>query len=289
MHYEEPLFRPPSEAGSLILQVTIGCSNNTCTFCPMYKTKRYRRKPLVEVQEEIKQAARSYSGVKRIFLADGDALVLPTADLLIILADLYRYFPTLERVGIYATPQNFLEKELDELKQLAQAGLQIVYFGIESGADSVLKAVKKGVTAAEMITAGQKAMQSGFILSTTVVLGLGGKEESQHHARETARVVSAINPHYLGALTLMLNKHAPLQKKIDRGEFTLLNSREILEELGVLISCLETTQCIFRSNHASNYLPLKGVLNKDKDALLLLIKKACQEPSSLREEFRRGL
>lgn len=289
MHYEEPLFRPPSEASSLILQITIGCSNNTCTFCPMYKTKKYRRKPLAEVQEEIKQAARGYSGVRRIFLADGDALGLPTEDLLIILADLYRYFPTLERVGIYATPQNFLEKDLEEIKQLPQAGLQIVYFGIESGADSVLKAVKKGVTAAEMIAAGQKAMQSGFILSTTVVLGLGGKEESHHHAKETARVVSAINPQYLSALTLMLNKHTPLQKKVDKGEFTLLNSQEVLEELGVLISCLETTQCIFRSNHASNYLPLKGVLSKDKDALLSLIKNACQEPSSLRGEFMRGL
>lgn len=289
MRYEEPVFRPPSEAASFILQATIGCSHNKCTFCPMYKTKKYRERPLEEIKEDINSAARGYSGVRKVFLADGDALVLDTQVLLEILKELYLSFPILERVSIYATPKNLLEKSVDDLRKLKDAGLGIVYFGLESGSAQILENVRKGFTPEEMITAGQKAVKAGLPLSVTVILGLGGREDSKEHALETARVVSAINPQYLGALTLMVNKHAPLHKRIEKGEFTLLNSLEVLEELELIIANLETTKCIFRSNHASNYLPLKGVLKEDRKKLLSLIKEAKKDPSLLRGEIYRGL
>lgn len=289
MRYEEPVFRPPSEAASYILQATIGCSHNKCTFCPMYKTKKYRERPVGEIKEDINAAAQAYSVVRKVFLADGDALAVETQILLEILQELYAKFPSLERVGIYASPQNLLDKSEAELSKLKEAGLSIVYYGLESGSARVLEDVRKGFGPEEMITAGQKAVRVGLALSVTVLLGLGGRDGSKEHALETARAVSRMDPHFLGALTLMTNKHAPLHKRIEKGEFTLLNSFEILEELELLIANLETTKCVFRSNHASNYLPLKGVLKGDRDELLALIKEAKNDPSLLRREGYRGL
>jgi radical SAM superfamily enzyme YgiQ (UPF0313 family) len=236
MRYEEPVFRPPSEGGSFILQISIGCSHNKCTFCSMYKTKKFRLRSMQEIKEDIKEASRHYPRLRRVFLADGDALALDQQMLLEVLEDLYASFPHLERVGIYANPHNILEKQDDQLAELRRGGLQILYLGIESGSAKVLADVRKGATPEDMVQAGKKALAAGFLLSATVILGLAGKEGSRQHALETARVVSAINPQYLGALTLMLNQHAPLLRKAERGEFQPLNPREILDEQEILIA-----------------------------------------------------
>lgn len=289
MRYEEPVFRPPSEGGSYILQVSIGCSHNKCTFCSMYKTKKFRLRSMQEIKEDIAEAARCYPQLQRVFLADGDALALDQEVQLTVLEDLYAAFPRLERVGIYANPHNILEKEEAQLAELRRKGLQILYLGIESGWAKVLEDVRKGATPKEMILAGRKALEAGFLLSATVILGLAGKEGSRQHAMETARVVSAINPQYLGALTLMLNRHAPLLRKTEKGEFQPLNPREILEEQEILIAHLETEGCVFRSNHASNYLSLKGTLKEDREKLLQQIQMAKANPAFWRQESMRRL
>lgn len=289
MRYEEPVFRPPSEGGSYILQISIGCSHNRCTFCSMYKTKKFRSRSMQEIKEDIAAAARHYPQLRRVFLADGDALALEQEMLLQVLAELYASFPHLERVGIYANPHNILAKEEAQLLELRREGLQILYLGIESGWAQVLEDVGKGATPKEMIRAGKKAIEAGFLLSATVILGLAGREGSRQHALETARVVSAINPHYLGALTLMLNRHAPLLRQAERGEFQPLSPAEILQELEILIANLETKGCVFRSNHASNYLSLKGTLREERGKLLQQIRDAKETPAFWRQESMRRL
>lgn len=276
MEYDYPLYRPPSEAYSLIMQVTVGCLHNTCTFCTMYKGKKYREKSWPEIKTMITAFAREYPHTSRIFLADGDALSLPTETLYLVLQELYTYFPRLERVSIYGSPRDVLQKTEEELVELRKQGLQLIYMGIESGSEKVLAFMKKGVNSEQIIEAGKKIVQSGLTLSATIISGLGGKENWEEHAFETARVVSAIQPHYLASLTLLLEEGVILQRKIDQGEFTLLTPWEILRENQLLLENLQLEKTIYRANHVSNYFRIAGVLNKDKNRILQEIKQALQ-------------
>lgn len=272
MYYDNAegmVFRPPSEANSFILRATIGCSHNACTFCSMYRGVRFRVRPFEELEQILQEASQHWPDTRRVFIGDGNSLVLPTDQLLHIIGMLRRAFPKLSRVTCYGGPRDILKKAPEELAALKQAGLQIIYLGIESGDDDVLRAIGKGVTSSDMIAAGRKVMESGIKLSAMVILGLGGKERSREHALNTAAAVSAISPTMLSALTLMLHKGTPLRQAADRGDFTPLSPYELVQELKLLIEhCDMTSPCIFRSNHVSNLLPLAGTLPQDKTELL---------------------
>lgn len=291
MFYEGAIYRPPSEAGSLILQITVGCRHNACTFCSVFKDKRFRIKSWEEILEIVAQAKEYDPAAERIFLADGDALTVDTPILLAVLDLLYGEFPRLRRVGIYGGPKDILAKTPAELAELKAHGLDILYLGVESGSERILKAVHKGVTPAEMVEAGKKVMESGLTLSCTVIVGLGGKALSQEHALETAKVASAINPHYLAALTLMLEPAAPISRRVQRGDFQLLTPLESLAEIREMVSRLQVENCVFRSNHASNYLPLAATLPQEQDALLRTIDEilAHNRTERLRPESWRAL
>ncbi|WP_287155141.1 radical SAM protein [Candidatus Solincola tengchongensis] len=289
MRYRGLVIRPPSEAGSYILQVTYGCSHNACTFCPTYKGVRFSPRPLEEVEEDIAAASRLIPYTRRVFLADGNALCLPTEELERILRLLRQSFPRLERVGIYANGRDINGKPREELRRLAEMGLGIVYLGLESGDDEVLRRVRKRDTCEEMVQAVLKAKECGILTSVIVLLGLGGKEGSLRHARLSAEAVSRMNPHYLSALTLMVVPGTPLHAEWERGEFEMPDQRGLLEELREFISACRLEGCVFRTNHASNYLPLKGVLSRDRERLLNTIERAFQRPEMLRPEFMRAL
>ncbi|MCG9967836.1 radical SAM protein [Pelotomaculum terephthalicicum JT] len=285
-----PVYRPPSEAASLIFQVTLGCSHNACSFCVSYKGKRFRVKTWEEIEADIDAAKVPYRNITRVFLADGNAMVAETGLLLKVLEKLYRDFPYLERVGIYARASDFLSKTPEDLKKLREAGITLAYLGLESGSDHILnKMIHKGSTAAEIIEGGRKAMEAGLPLSVTVIIGVGGPELSEEHARATAEAASAINPAYLSALTMLIPENSFMDRKVKKGEFKLLTPEQSLQELRVMLENMTLTNCVFRSNHASNYLPLKGVLNQDKEKLVALIQKALAHPELLRPEFLRAL
>ena len=289
MHYDMPLYRPPSEAYSLIFQVTLGCSHNRCAFCNMYRQKKFRIRPWEELRADILEAATSYRRTPRIFLADGDALVVDADYMIRILGFLYEQFPSLERVTAYANPSNLLKKSAEDLERIQKAGLQMLYFGIETGDDELLVRIRKGATAHELITSAKKAIDAGFILSATIILGLAGKKESQRHAIETARVCSAINPQYLSALTLMLEDNNRYFSRCLGKDWEMMNKVEILNELRTMVEHFHLDNCIFRSNHASNYLPIKATLNQDKGKLLQEIDSALKNPAQLRPEAMRAL
>ena len=266
---EGMVFRPPNEANSLILRVTIGCSHNTCTFCSMYKDVHFRIRPLQEIITLIDAYAHGFPHIRRVFLADGDALITPTEHLLTIMKHLYQVFPRLTRITCYGGPISILHKSPEELAKLHSAGLHTVYLGIESGDDEVLQSVRKGVTAAEMTAAGQKILAANIKLSAMVILGLGGQAHSQQHAIHTAQVINAINPTFLSALTLMLHSGSALRKAADEGKFQPLSAYALLQETRLLIENISVSNpCLFRSNHISNILPLAGTLPNDKQALL---------------------
>lgn len=271
------MFRPPSEAYSFILRVTIGCSHNACTYCNMYRSVKFRTRPLEEILAQI-EAAKPYAlQIRRIFLADGNALVLATDKLLQILAVLQQTFPRLQRVSCYAGPKDMLNKSPAELTALREAGLKLVYYGLESGDEGVLTDVNKGVTAAEAVAAGQRIVESGIKLSVMVIAGLGGKAGSERHAYNTAQAVNAIRPHMLSALTLMLYRGSQLLEQFECGRFEPLPPAAIMGELYQLISAIElpaASHCLFRSNHSSNHIALAATLPKDKDRLLADIKAA---------------
>jgi len=290
MIYDEPLFRPPSEARSLIIQATLGCSHNECLFCGMYKMKKFRPRPFEDFKADALECAQKLPGATKIFLADGDALVLSTRRLIEILNLLYSNFPNLERVTSYANPSNLLNKTDSELRELRAAGLDILYFGVESGNDYLLKKISKGATRGEILEAGKKALNAGFPLSVTVLLGLGGVKMSREHAIDTASLCSEMNPTYLSALTLMLGPFEGYFKKAMGEGFEFLDKVQTLRELRMLVENLETDDCVFRTNHASNYLPLKGVLKHDRDRLTEMIDTALKNPEVyLRPEFLRAL
>ena len=289
MRYEGTVIRPPSEADSFILQVTLGCSHNRCTFCPAYLGKKFRVRELDEVFEDIEDAGRLMGDLRRVFLADGDALILPTEDLRTILERLAGAFPSLNRVGIYANAQNVSEKTDEELRTLADHKLGIAYLGLESGDDRVLERVQKGATADEMAEAVCRLQAAGIKASVIVLLGLAGKVGSADHARATAQIVNRMNPRYLSFLTVMVVPGTTLHRQMERGEFKPLGPRELLVELQQMIEPLELKGTIVRSNHASNYVPIGGRLPKDKDELLRQIDEALRGEVSLRPEWARGL
>ncbi len=290
MRYEGTVYRPPSEASSLIIQLTIGCARNTCTFCNMYKDKSFRIRPLEEVAEDLEMARKYFSRVKvrRIFLADGDALIVKTKDLLYILDKCHAYFPEVERISVYGAPKDILGKTPEELRQLKEAGLDMVYMGLESGADEVLTAVKKGVTADEMIEAGKKVRAAGMVLSMTVISGLGGKKLWREHALGSARVISAIQPEYVGFLTLMVEPGTEMYDQLNRGEIDLLDPQEVLDETELFIRNVDAEGTMFRSNHASNYIALGGTLNREKDKILEQIETS-RKRSKFRPDIFRGI
>jgi radical SAM superfamily enzyme YgiQ (UPF0313 family) len=266
--YEGTVYRPPSEAHSLIVQVTIGCSHNGCSFCGMYKEKKFRIRDLKDIMGDLEQAKLTYGVVKKVFIADGDALVLETSKLKSILSKIRELFPQCMRVGIYATARDILRKSLDELRELKELGLGIVYLGVESGSSEILKSINKGVTVSEMIMAGCKVKESGIKLSATLISGIGGRSRISEHAIESAKIISAINPDYVGFLTLMVERGTPLYEDVQKGDYNILTPQEIMYETREFIRNVEVTNCIFRSNHASNYMALAGTLPQDKNQLL---------------------
>ena len=292
MRYEGNIFRPPSEARSYILQCAVGCTHNRCTFCAMYKDKKYRVRPLEEIKTDIRMAKQYYGDLEKVFLADGDALAMDTGQLLEILEDLHQAFPSLHHVGIYSSPDSILQKELSELTALKAAGLTIAYLGVETGDPELLKEIRKGVTYEEMVEAGVKVRQAGILLSVTVLLGLAGRTpRAVDHAIKTAQICNAMNPDYIGALTLMLVPRTELFRKMERGEFELPGPFEILDEMRIMIEHLEVQGTEFRSNHASNYLPIKGRLPEDKKKMLELINDIIQRNDRryLRPDYLRAL
>lgn len=268
MKYEGALYRPPSEAYSLIVQATIGCSHNKCTFCSMYKEKKFRIRSTEEIMEDLIIGRKYYKNVKRVFLADGDALVIKTEELIKILQGIEVLFPECERVGIYGSPKSILNKSQEELLELKALGLGIVYLGLESGSDKILKDIEKGVNSAQMIEAGRKIVEADIELSVTLISGIGGKVNSELHAVESAKTLNKMKPHYIGLLTLLLEEDTQLYKEVLGGRFQLLTPREVLKETRILVEGLEVNNCIFRSNHASNYVSLRGTLMKDKKLIL---------------------
>ncbi|MCL6609973.1 MAG: B12-binding domain-containing radical SAM protein [Peptococcaceae bacterium] len=286
-----PLFRPPSEAFSLILQVTIGCSHNACTFCGMYKMKRFRIKEWDEIEADIREAEACARDTERIFLADGNALAMETGMMVKLLGKLYETFPRLKRVTSYAGPKDLLEKPVNELMLIRESGLTMLYLGVESGSDQILKEVRKGVSAAEMLEAGLRAKEAGFDLSVTVLTGLGGKSGSRLNAVETAIMLNKMQPDYIGALTLTPTPNTVLYNKMKKGEFTLIDPLESLQELKWMLENLSLDNCLFRCNHASNYLPLKGKLPEDRERLTALLGAVLENPGRyrLKPEYMRGL
>ncbi len=276
MRYEGSLYRPPSEAYSLIVQATIGCTHNKCTFCSMYKDKQFRIRSTYEIIEDFKIGRERYRYVKRIFIADGDALAIKTEELVKILSFIRESFPECERVGIYGSPKAILSKTDEELKRLKCLGLGIVYLGVESGSENILKKINKGVTREEMVKAGRRVVESGIELSITLISGIGGKKDSQEHAIESAKIINEINPSYVGLLTLIVEEGTPLYDDVQKGEFILLTPKEVLLETKEMVTNLNVNNCIFRSNHASNYVALKGTLPQDKDIILSQIDEGLQ-------------
>lgn len=274
IRYDFPLYRPPAEADNVILQATIGCSHNNCTFCSMYKSKKYRIRDFGELIREIDLLCRYYPDTHKVFLGDGDALSLPTDHLVKILQYLKRSFPKLSRVSVYATAQNILEKSDEELRTLYNNHLSLLYFGIESGHDPLLQKISKGVRAESMIDALNKASEAGIKISATVILGLGGEEFSREHIRDTARLVNATRINYLSTLQLGLEEGIKERFFKPFEHFTLLDDWQILDEQKRLLEAIcPENRVIFRSNHASNALHLSGTLPKDTARLLEQIKQ----------------
>ncbi len=288
MRYQGKVYRPPSEAYSLIVQVTYGCSHNRCAFCDMYDDKHFSMRPMEEIFEDFRMARQMYRRVERVFLADGDALMRRTADLVQILDLIYGLFPECERVTSYASPGSLHAKSEEDLRLLRQKGLTMLYMGLESGCDAVLSKMNKGHTAAAIVAAGQKARRCGFALSVTAIPGLGSLELLEQHAVETARALSEMNPEYIGLLTLMVEPGTPLERWVREGSFTVLRSPDILRETEIFLRHIDSPCSVFRMNHASNYLTLKGTLNEDREALLARVHKG-MEGYGLRSEYMRAL
>ncbi|MDX1765091.1 MAG: radical SAM protein [bacterium] len=289
MKYEEPVFRPPSEADSLILQVTVGCSHNRCDFCGMYKEKRFRVRGLSELQADLRDAAEHWPGTRRIFLADGDAFALSTEKLHRLLDLCHQAFPNLSRVGTYMNASNILAKSDDDLEGLAAKKLKIGYLGLESGNEQVLAGMGKGATAEEMVEAVRRCQKNGIKMSVMVLLGLGGREKSRDHAHDSAKALNRMNPRYLSLLALMPVEGTPLERRVARGEFQELTANQILEEMKEILERLELQGTIFRSNHASNYLALSGRFPQDKVRLIAELEDCLSGKRGIRDEWMRGL
>ncbi|BCZ45530.1 radical SAM protein [Clostridium gelidum] len=287
--YDYPLYRPPSEGNSLIIQATLGCSHNKCSFCNMYKSKKFTIKAIEDIKNDISCFRQKYEHVERIFLADGDALILKTEDLKGILVYIKKLFPECSRVTLYGSPKSILLKTPQELSDLKDLGLSMIYMGVESGNDEVLKDINKGVSSEDLIKAAKKVKDANILLSVTVIAGIGGAERSKSHAIKTGEMISSMIPDYLGVLTLMVEEGTNLHNKIINKEFELLNDKEILNEIKLLIKYINVKEpIIFRCNHASNYISLSGNLPKDKEKLLTQI-NYYQDTNKLKQEEDRRL
>lgn len=289
MHYQGTIYRPPSEAASILLQVTTGCSHNKCSFCGMYKGQRFSIKPEAQVMADIDFAAAHFREARRLFLCDGDALILPQARLLAILERIERRLPGISRVGIYGNSKSLRSKSMAELAQLRGHGLGIVYMGLESGDDQTLAGMNKGATVAEMIETGTKARQAGLQLSVTVLLGIAGPERSHLHALATGQGLSALDPEFVGALSLMLEPGTPLEADHRAGRFALPDPLALLKELRTMIAATELSGGLFHANHASNYLPIRAKLPDEKQATLALLDQAIAGKLALKPEHLRAL
>lgn len=289
MQYEGSVYRPPSEAYSLIIQATIGCSHNGCSFCPMYWDKKFRARSFEEVYADLQEARRQNPRVRRIFLADGDALCLSAPRLLETLGAISALFPECERVGIYARADNILRKTDEELRNLKGAGLGIAYIGAESGSAEVLRRVNKGETPEQLIEAVHRAEAAGIQASVTFISGLGGRELMEEHAVETGKMIGLMNPSFVGLMTLMIAPGSIISQDLATGRFEPLTSSEVMEELELILTHAQVNRdCVIRSNHASNRLVLKGVLPGDRDRLLAQVQRAKTDESLLRPDGYRG-
>jgi radical SAM superfamily enzyme YgiQ (UPF0313 family) len=290
MDYEGLIIRPPSEAYSLLLQVTTGCSHNKCTFCGTYRQKKLKIKPLEQIKKDLREAS-SYDDVDKVFLCDGDALIIPQPRLEEILKLINDNLPNINRIGTYANAKSILRKSVDELKTLRSLGLKIIYLGVETGNVDLLKKINKGVTYEQMVTAARRVKEAGIILSVTVILGLGGIEKSIEHARDTAKILTDIDPDYAGALTLMFVPETELYEDYLAGRFVLPDKFGFIRELYMMIAESNFTNCYFTSNHASNYLSVKAYLPREKEKILKMISSVIKEEdlSRIRPEYLRGL
>ena len=290
MHYSGSVYRPPSEAHSLIVQCTLGCSHNKCAFCIMYKDKKFSINPIEQVLGDLAEA-RSYSRyIEKIFLADGDALVLPMDYLLTVLDYIRRYFPECKRVAAYASTKALKGKTDEELRTLCERGLGIVYIGLETGDEELLAKYNKGVTAAETVAQTIRAKEAGIAVSVTAINGMAGSQGNwERHAIETAKAVSQMKPDYIAFLTLRVYTGTPLHDWIDAGEFKLMEPVELLRETRLFLEHIDAEGSIFRSNHASNYLPLGGTLNQDREQLIATIDAALDGKVRLRRAVELGL
>ncbi len=289
MHYEGYCIRPPSEADSILLQVTLGCSHNKCAFCGSYKDKRFAIKDDQVILNDLEFASRTMHRQRRMFLMDGDALIIPQSKLLWILKEANSRLPWLTRIGAYANAKSIRKKTDQELAELRANKLSILYLGVESGDDRVLQAVNKGTTQNELIAMGRRVKEAGIKLSVTVLLGLGGTEGSLDHARATGELLTAMDPDYVGALTVMLIPGTPLHELWQKGDFALPDQKGLLMELRTMLEHTRLSQGLFISNHASNYLPIKVRLPKERQQGLKLIDQALEGSIQLKPEWMRAL
>lgn len=289
IEYDPPVYRPPGEWRSFLVQATIGCSHNGCTFCGMYKGKKFRIRSMDDIIGDIREAAAFYNQYEKVFLCDGDAIVLKTEDLLEIIGEIKKDFPHCRLISTYAGPRSTLSKTPEELKILHEAGLGRAYLGIETGMEALLKSTNKGVSRAEMLEAGLRLRNAGIDLWGIILIGLGGKPLSMENARETAKIINEMQPNHLSAMNYTPVEGTKLGNQALRGEFQVLGAKESLMETAELIRNLEVSGMHFTSDHASNYLPLKGTLNEDRDKLLRLIDGAIGGKVAVRSEASRGL
>lgn len=290
MRYEGNIFRPPSEAYSLLVQVTIGCTHNKCTFCSMYKDKKFRVRDLEEVIEDLRDARQYYRKVERIFLCDGDALALSNNRLMPILEFISETFPECERVTVYGRAKDALKKSDEEMRQLYEAGLKMVYLGAESGSEKVLKDINKGETRQELIDGVKKIEASGMKASVTFISGIAGKDGWEDHAVQTGTMITEMQPSYVGLLTLMIEPGVPMADDISSGKLKLLSAEEVMAETLLMLQNTNVEkECAFRSNHASNYVSLRGTLPQDKDKMMNLIRKAMNNHDMFKDERFRAL
>ena len=290
MRYEGDIYRPPSEAYSLLIQVTIGCSHNKCTFCSMFKDKRFRVRDVKEVIEDLEMARRTYRKVERIFLCDGDALCLSTEKLLVILNKIRELFPECQRVSVYGSAKDVLRKTPKELVTLRDAGIGMIYLGAESGSQKVLDAVCKGVTREQMIESVRKIEDAGIPASVTFISGLAGKEGWEEHAIETGTMISEMNASYVGLLTLMLDFRAPITGQIDRGELTLLSGEELVAEINLLVKhAQKSRRCVLRCDPGAKYVALGGSLPAAMPRMMEQLQRAMEDTGLLKDERFRML
>lgn len=289
IEYNQPLFRPPSEGKSLILQVTLGCSNNECAFCEMYKTKKFTVRSFEAIKKEITDVAKLNIPVQKVFLADGDAFVLSAKRLIEICNEIKLQLPSVKRISAYALPSNINKKNKEELISLNEAGLSMLYVGIESGDDETLALVSKGETFESTKQAMLKLKDTGIKASVMVLTGLGGKLYSRQHAIKSAELLNEIQPEFASTLVLSFPYGVEKYKEEFKGDYVEMNTEDLLQELKLFMEHLELKNTIFRSDHASNYLVLKGVLGKDKERFLYQINEALNHKSNIRPEWMRGI